>query len=151
MTNQPQRSHNLITALMFTVILVVASLGFAAASPNTDNTGTVTGAAFIDANANGMREPDEASAPNVAITLQPVGATVVVAGGIIVFSDASGNYQFDAVAYGDYRIQAEKGDTVEISVSEVNAAVSVDLPIADSSNTPDGQGAYQIFLPLVTR
>lgn len=150
MTTQPKTS-SLIAALIVAIIFIVTSAGFAAA--NADDTGFITGTAWFDANGNEMHELNEVVAPGTAVYLQPLGSNAAVAGGIVVFTDAQGVFNFGSVAYGTYRVQAENGGLVEITVSEVNGTVSVDLPVTVNSNGPHSQGTLvnQIFLPLVTR
>jgi len=150
MTTQP-KTATLITALIITIIIIVSSVGFAAA--NADDTGFITGTVWFDINGNEMHELNEVAAPGTAITLQPVAANAAVAGGIVVFSAADGTFNFGSVAYGTYRIQAENGGMAEVTVGEVNSAVSVDLPVRVENNGPTLQGTLvnQIFLPLVTR
>ncbi len=154
MTTQPKTS-TLITALIIAMIFVVASIGFAAANAtdNATDTGFITGTTWFDANGNEMHELNEVAAPNISVYLQPVGANAVVTGGIVVFTDADGVFNFGSVAFGTYRVHAENGGMAEVTVGEVNGTVSVDLPINVDSNTPILQGTLvnQIFLPLVTR
>jgi len=151
MTSQPKTTQTtIITALIIAIIFVVASLGFASAGA--DNTGFITGTSWFDSNGNGMRELNEVAAPNTVITLRVVGENVTVAGDLVVFSAADGTFNFGTVGYGDYVVQAENGGTVEVSVSEANSAVSIDIPVDSADNAPNLQGApaYQIFLPLVS-
>ncbi len=149
MTTQPKTSTT-ITALIIAIIFIVTSVGFAAA--NADGTGFITGTVWVDANGNEMHELNEVVAPGTAVYLQPLGSNAAVAGGIVVFTDAHGTFNFGSVAYGTYRVQAENGGMAEITVGEVNGTVSVDLPVSGNGNGPILQGTpvHQIFLPLVT-
>lgn len=150
MTTQ-SKTITLITALIIAILFVVTSVDFAAA--NTNDTGFVTGITWFDSNENDMREPTETVAPNTAVYLRLVDANAAVAGGMVVFSDANGIFDFGSVAFGTYEVQAENGDTVEITLSEVNSAISVEIAVNDPITSPVVQGylVHQIFLPLVIR
>jgi hypothetical protein len=152
-TQNITRKNNIviITALIAVIFATLFSTGFAAA--NAESTGYLTGTAWYDANNNGMRELNETVATETAISLRPVGSNAAVAGGLVIFTDANGNFVFGDVAFGTYEVQAENGQTVEVTLSEVSAAVSVELPVTVEEKGPTSQGTLvnQIFLPMVIR
>ena len=150
MTTQP-KTFTTMTALIIAIIIVVSSIGFAAA--NADSTGFVTGTTWVDANNNDMREPNEVIAAGTPVTLLPVGDDAVAAGGMTVFSDANGNFDFGTVAFGTYQVQAAEGGMVEVTLSEANSTASVEVPVYSNDSGPALQGSLirQIFLPLVSR
>lgn len=149
-TQTNTRKNIVIIATLIAVIFgIFATTGFAAA--NAESTGYLTGTAWVDSNNNNMREPNETVAADTAIYLRPVGNNAAVAGGMVIFSDANGNFDFGSVGFGSYEVQAEHGQMVQVTLSEVNAAISVELPVAaDGPDASNGQ-SYQIFLPLVIR
>jgi hypothetical protein len=150
-TNTRKNTIVIITALIAVIFATIVSTGFAAAGA--ESTGYLTGTAWYDANGNGMRDLNEITAPETAIYLHPVASNAAVAGGLVIFSDANGNFDFGSIGFGTYQIQAENGDITEITVSEVSAAVSVELPVTVENDGPMAQGTMvnQIFLPLVIR
>ena len=109
----------------------------------------VSGAVYLDANANGMAEPDELNIAGATVNVQATDGTTFTAvssdyGFYIVNDLPLGTYQVWAVdSYGNATNQ------IAITLGEVNAAVALDLGIIDNSNDVEFTAIRQVFLPFV--
>ena len=147
----------LLTAIILIQSAMLNMTASVALAQETQATSFVSGAVYLDANENGMAEPDE---------LNIAGATVNVrAADDTVFTATTNEYGFYLVSVpqGDYIVWAVDSIgniTAEIPVSlgEVNAAVALDLGVIDNTNDVEFVEVVEattmramMFLPLVNR
>ncbi len=114
--------------------------------------GSLAGSVFVDANGNGLAEPDEASVPGavVSVRAQADGAQLFTA-----TTDAGGLFLLDALPYGLYDVwagadgKAAKSVAV-VEVGEVNAQVLLDLPLYNQGSSAQPEAKPMLYLPLIT-
>jgi hypothetical protein len=94
------RGHRLLTPVLALALLLVA-VGPMGGSASASGSGVIAGTVFQDLNRNGAQDAGEAGLPNVQLYLFDGGGQYLG----VVYSDATGNYQFTGMADGTYRVQ----------------------------------------------
>jgi hypothetical protein len=146
----------ILTSLFIQGILLSVAPAVAFAQ-ETQVTSFVSGAVYLDANGNGMAEPNEQNLAGATVNVRAADGTI--------FTAATNQYGFYLVSVpqGDYAVWAVDSIgniTAEIPVAlgEVNAAVALDLGVIDNSNDVELIEVVEattmrnvMFLPLVNR
>ncbi len=134
----------LIAQLLMT--LMVAAPAFAA------DDAAIAGTVYNDVDGDGWASPSEPGIANATVYVRlSTGVTLTTQ------ADEAGNFIVRGLAMGNYDVWAkdssDNASTVRpVVIGEVNAAVSIDLPIAyDLSDDVIVQAASNLFLPLVNR
>lgn len=140
--------------VLITLILLIESvlLGVTAQkvfAQEMQATALVSGAVYLDANANGMAEINEQNIAGATVNVRAVDGTVYTA-----TTNEYGFYLIDSLPQGDYVVWATdaNGNATQetaVSLGEVNAAVALDLGIIDNSDDVELTSIRQIFLPFV--
>lgn len=147
--NRKLISIAILTALIATLILNTIATATVASS------GRLSGMVWMDDNRNGIHEPFETGAGRLPLYLQPVSnGEVVGTGGLAVWTDENGTFNFENVAYGQYEIRLDSGESQTVTVSEVNSAPYIEIAMQPA--TPDAgrlgsEMKVQIFLPIINR
>ncbi len=141
-----QRQLIALLLLVQVVFAMTTVLGAQAASA-----GSISGHVFVDANNNGMAEPDEAAVAGAKVI---VAAQADAAHTYEVTTDAAGLFVLTGLDYGSYDISASTGDKATqgptvIEIAEVNAQVLLDLPVYDSVGLNMTVKSGRLFLPLL--
>jgi hypothetical protein len=135
------------------LLLLVQLLGiFLAALPaRAESIGSLAGQVFVDANANGRRDPGEAKVAGATVF---VVAMADASTSRKIVTDAQGYFLLTGLDYGQYSIWADAegkqphgATTVEIA--EVNATVLIDLPLYAPYSIDKTVEAGRLFLPLL--
>ena len=114
--------------------------------------GSVTGSVFVDANGNGLFEPDDEAA--VAGAKVIVVAQADAAHTYEITTDAAGLFMLAGLDYGTYYVSASAGSKVaqgptEIEIAEVNAQMLHDVPVYDGVDLNMTVKSGRLFLPLL--
>jgi hypothetical protein len=94
------RGHRLLTPLLALSLLFVA-VGPLGTSASASGSGVIQGTVFQDLNRNGVQDAEETGLANVQLYLFDGGGQYLG----VVYSGASGDYQFGGLADGTYRVQ----------------------------------------------
>lgn len=141
-------------AIVLAVQLVLTSVhpasAFAPAAPAaSSDPGYISGSVYVDSNRNGAADPGEAAIAGAVYVRSQANPDAVQ----VAATDAAGNYVIGNLALGRYDVWAASGATAgsvrQIEIDEVNAAVTLDLPVVNSSDDLEGTEIKLLFLPLL--
>ena len=137
--------------VLFLIAQLLVMLMVAAPAVAADDA-AIAGTVYSDVDGDGWASPSEPGIAHATVYVRlSTGATHTTQ------ADAAGNFIVRGLAIGNYEVWAEdsadKASAVRpVVIGEVNAAVSIDLPIAyDLSDDVVLQAAGSLFLPLVNR
>lgn len=138
-----------------TIIILIAQLMMmlmVAAPVVAADDAAITGTVYNDVDGDGWASPSEPGIAHATVYVRlSTGATLTTQ------ADEAGNFIVRGLAMGNYEVWAEDSTDNEstvrpVVIGEVNAAVSIDLPIAyDLSDDVVMQAASNLFLPLLNR
>ncbi len=135
-------------------LLLLAQLVFALAvvlPAQAVGVGSLSGYVFVDANGNGMAEPDEVGVAQATVSVSSqVGAPHTYQ----VTTDAQGLFVLTGLDYGRYDVSASAdGKAAQghatIEIAEVNAQVLLDIPLYESMDPNMTVKSGRLFLPLL--